>query len=183
MCRSEQKSWCISSSAAVMLSQEEPESAERPPYIVQEAWQQSIEARGIVNNLLRRNKRRTFGKLLFLFTRVYHHYRCLCQFPVWRRHSVMFYLYYLQDCWRSQGLIVDYQFCVGDFTWLENQALEKRVLSIHLWAEVWACDLTGNLLMILQHADIPQTYEETLGIQTNTVYWPTKVNYQGLIQD
>lgn len=55
-----------------MLSQEEPESAERPPYIVQEAWQQSIEARGIVNNLLRRNKRRTFGKIAinFLFTRI-----------------------------------------------------------------------------------------------------------------
>ena len=55
-----------------MLSQEEPESGDRPPYVVQEAWQQSIEARSIVNNLLRRNKRRTFGKIaiMFLFTRI-----------------------------------------------------------------------------------------------------------------
>ena len=54
------------SAAASMLSQEEPDSVERPPYIVEEAWQQSIEARGIVNNLLRRNKRRTFGKIVII---------------------------------------------------------------------------------------------------------------------
>ena len=62
----------ISNSFAAMLSQEEPENGDRPPYVVQEAWQQSIEARGIVNNLLRRNKRRTFGNIAitFLFTRI-----------------------------------------------------------------------------------------------------------------
>ena len=52
---------CVASSLQ-MLSQEEPEGAETPPYHVQGAWQQSIEARGIVNNLLKRNKRRIFGK-------------------------------------------------------------------------------------------------------------------------
>ena len=54
-----------------MLSQEEPEGTEKPPYLVQEAWQQTIEARGIVNNLLKRNKRRTFGKnkIMHLSTR------------------------------------------------------------------------------------------------------------------
>ena len=48
---------------AAMLSQEAPESSEKPPYLVQDAWQQSIEARGVVNTLLKRNKRRTFGKI------------------------------------------------------------------------------------------------------------------------
>ena len=48
---------------AAILSQEAPESGEKPPYLVQDAWQQSIEARGVVNTLLKRNKRRTFGKI------------------------------------------------------------------------------------------------------------------------
>lgn len=76
-----------------MLSQEEPEGAERPPYVVQEAWQQSIEARGIVNNLLRRNKRRIFGINcnVYLFTRIITTISVYeCQFPAERKHSNSF---------------------------------------------------------------------------------------------
>ena len=36
-------------------------------------------------------------------------------------------------------------------------------------------DVNFYLSLLHVHADIPQAYEETVGIQTNIVYWPVKV--------
>ena len=45
-----------------MYSQEEEGSEVGPLFAVVEGWQQTAEARGYVNSLLKRNKRKSFGE-------------------------------------------------------------------------------------------------------------------------
>ena len=99
-------------------------SSPLPPRLlsVKESWQQTPEARGYINLLLKRNKRKTFGE---------------------RERGVAnlnFELSSIQECLRSllSRNLKRFSHCTRSSSWLENLVLAKPAPSINYQEEVYA---------------------------------------------
>lgn len=155
-----------------MHSQEDLVS-EEPSFAVKEGWQQTAEARGYINALLKRNKRRSFGEnrrnAHNSHTREYllqiMHVRCVAstgvlEHPMLDQHRNLFVL--------SHKLFLLGKAGVGKTSTVDKLCGRgESIMCCHVMRLETTC---------LSHdSDISPSHEETLGIQTTTVYWPAKV--------